>query len=439
MSKSFISILGTNNYLECLHSFNGFISQRPVKYVQEDLIKFFCKDFDEHSEIRIFLTKEAKEKNWLNDGHRNKNNNVLHNKGLEDRLTELNIKAKIKAIDINEGFTEKEIWDNFQKIYDTISENEEVIVDITHSFRSLPMLLITLLNYAKQLKKIKVLGIYYAAFESLGTIQEVSKKEPEERIVPILDLTSFSTLQDWTNATFDFINNGNIQKLQNLIKQLNIKINSNIPSEKHLPDTVIKKLNKLVHNIALCRGKELLDFDYDDLKNNVLSLKSKVTLPAFEYLIEEIENKIKSFNNEVSDLILTIIQWCIEHNLFQQAITILQEFTITLVLKDVNKEFSDKTFRTLVSQAFSIKASNIGKEEWKEPAKNYQAEIENLLNNYYVIELYSHFNSLTSIRNDVNHSGFLCGASTTESIKCRLKNIIESYQKILANNAHQSL
>ena len=434
MSKSFISILGTNNYLECLHSFNGFISQRPVKYVQEDLIKFFCKDFDEHSEIRIFLTKEAKEKNWLNDGHRNKNNNVLHNKGLEDRLTELNIKAKIKAIDINEGFTEKEIWDNFQKIYDTISENEEVIVDITHSFRSLPMLLITLLNYAKQLKKIKVLGIYYAAFESLGTIQEVSKKEPEERIVPILDLTSFSTLQDWTNATFDFINNANVNQIKKLIKQSDKNSPINDPKTKFFPSAVVRELDILISDISLCRGKELSRFNFIGLKNKLKELKNNQEIPAaFIYLLDVIEEKISKFENDPSKLLKTLTDWCIQHNLFQQAITLLQEFTITFVLTELKLNISNKTNRELVAQAFKIKSQNIPIDEWSKHAFEHQDIVKNILK-FYLFEnqeLLRTFEKLSDIRNDVNHAGFLEGAKSVESIKDRLSEIQKFYYKFI--------
>ena len=434
MSKSFISILGTNNYLECLHSFNGFISQRPVKYVQEDLIKFFCKDFDEHSEIRIFLTKEAKEKNWLNDGHRNKNNNVLHNKGLEDRLTELNIKAKIKAIDINEGFTEKEIWDNFQKIYDTISENEEVIVDITHSFRSLPMLLITLLNYAKQLKKIKVLGIYYAAFESLGSIQEVSKKEPEERIVPILDLTSFSTLQDWTNVTFDFINNANVNQIKKLIKQSDKNSPNNDPKTKFSTSAVVRELDILISDISLCRGKELSRFNFIGLKNKLKELKNNQEIPAaFIYLLDVIEEKISKFENDPSKLLKTLTDWCIQHNLFQQAITLLQEFTITFVLTELKLNISNKTNRELVAQAFKIKSQNIPIDEWSKHAFEHQDIVKNILK-FYLFEnqeLLRTFEKLSDIRNDVNHAGFLEGAKSVESIKDRLSEIQKFYYKFI--------
>lgn len=433
MIKSFISILGTNNYLECMHSFNGkSISEQPVKYVQEDLIKFFCKDFDEDSEIRILLTKDAKVKNWYSSRDRDN-----YNKGLKERLSELGIKAKVKTIDINEGFSETEIWNNFQNIYETISEYEEVIVDITHSFRSLPMLLITLLNYAKQLKKIKVLGIYYAAFEILGPIQEVNKVEPQHRIAPILDLTSFSELQDWTNATYDFVNNANINQIKQLVKLSNKNSPINDPKDKFFPSKVVDHLEKLISNIALCRGNELLKYDYTKLKENINLLKDNSNLPAaFKYLIDEIQNKIKSFNNDLSQLTLSVVEWCLQHNLIQQAITFLQEFTIALILNDIKKEDgSDKTNRDLVSQAFIIKSTNTKEENWFLPAREKKEVMRELLNNRYIEKLMFDYNSLTDLRNDVNHAGFKADSKNAESIKARLNNIIESYKSIVQDLA----
>lgn len=434
MSKSFISILGTNNYLECRHSFNGLISEQPVKYAQEDLINFFCKDFDEQSEIRIFLTKEAKEKNWVNNGHRDRDNIPIPNKGLEERLSGLNIIAKIRTIDIDEGFSEKEIWDNFQKIYETIEENEEVIVDITHSFRSLPMLLITLLNYAKQLKKIQVKGIYYAAFESLGTIQQVSKIEPEKRVVPILDLTLFSELQDWTNATFDFVNNANVNRIQKFIKQSDKKSQINDPKVKFFPSTVVKELDNLISYIALCRGKDLSHFNFIDLKDKLKKLKTNQEIPAaFIYLIDVIEEKISKFENNPGKLLVTITKWCIEHNLFQQAITLLQEFIITFILDKIKYDISEKTNREIVNQSFRIKSQNISEDKWLKPASENPELAKKILSLEMLEnkEFLKMFDKLSEIRNDVNHAGFLKGAKSVESIKNTLSKINNFYCKYL--------
>ena len=54
------------------------------------------------------------------------------------------------------------------------------------------MLAIVVLNYAKTLKKIKLRGIYYGAFEVLGSFEEASKIPISERRVPVLDLTTYS-------------------------------------------------------------------------------------------------------------------------------------------------------------------------------------------------------------------------------------------------------
>ena len=80
------------------------------------------------------------------------------------------------------------------------------------------MLFIVLLNYAKALKDIQIKQISYGAFEVLGG--PISVKEnypnPKDRVVPILDLTSFAALQDWTLAAFDFKAYGEIQRLTDL-------------------------------------------------------------------------------------------------------------------------------------------------------------------------------------------------------------------------------
>jgi CRISPR-associated Csx2 family protein len=205
MSKAFISILGTNDYLESYHYLNGEkISNTPSKYVQEDLVEYFCKNWESDSEIRIFLTEEAREKNWLDNGHIDRQSKLpKENPGLLNRLRKLNYKASIKDFDIPDGNTEEDLWQIFEIIFETFKENDEVIIDITHSFRFLPLLLTVMLNYTKQIRRIKILGVYYAAFESLGPIPEVAKWDVSKRKTPIFDLTPLVKLQEWTLATYD--------------------------------------------------------------------------------------------------------------------------------------------------------------------------------------------------------------------------------------------
>jgi len=424
MSKSFISILGTNNYLECRHKFNGNESDSPVKYAQEDLIKFFCSDFGENDEIRIFLTNQARKKNWKNDGHGGPN------EGLESRLKKLELKCRIKDIDIPDGNNEIEIWQIFEIILNTFQKDENVIIDITHSFRFLPMLLTTLLNYAKYQKNISINGIYYAAFEVLGPINEVIKIPVEQRVVPIFDLTSLSELQDWTTAAFDFINNANVSTLKSIIKK-----NRFTEQENFLPRKVVDDLDKLITKIALCRGQEILEFNFEELKKNILTLKKINNLhPPFTYLIDELYNKIQNLNNNLNDLTIEIAEWCFKHNYFQQLITLLQEFTITLILKEVDYDITDLQNREIVSQAFNIRARNIPENNWELLSKEKSEITNTILKSEILNKLYSVYQTLKDLRNDINHGGFLQNARNVDRLKSKIQKTIDDYKAVLKSN-----
>lgn len=192
--KVFLTFLGTGNYKECVYTFNEQKS-KVVEYIQRALIDLVAPDYDEYI---AFCTEKAYEKHF-------------------EKLNE-ECKNQFRNVEIPDGLSEKEIWEMFQIIFENLQDGDEVILDITHSFRSIPMLGITLLQYAKFIKNINVKGIYYGAFENLGAAYQIEEKypNPEDRLAPILDLTAFSILQDWSMFGSQFINTGNINGLSKI-------------------------------------------------------------------------------------------------------------------------------------------------------------------------------------------------------------------------------
>lgn len=432
MKKAFISILGTNDYLECRHRFGDIVTDTPVKYCQQDIIKLFCKDFNEDSEIRIFLTEEAEKKNWLDNGHIDRNTkHPIPNKGLKSRLEEINPTGKIKSIPIKEGYNENEIWEIFQTIYDSFREEEEVLVDITHSFRSLPMLMITLLNFAKQIKKIKVNGIYYAAFESLGTINDVRNIPAQERVAPILDLTSFSELQDWTSATFDFVNNGSIKNLKKIVKPTIKKESKEI---RNKISEVLNEIDKVLDFMVFCRGNSIKELNFNKIKQNILSLKSmEGLLIPFKTLIDELHEKFRDFQNSSILNVLNSVKWCFEHNFYQQAITLLLETIVTVILIKLKLDENNRDYRLIVSSSFTIKKNNISKDKWIGACKKFPKITDLVLNLEFLDFIKSDFDYLYEIRNDINHSGFSNDSFIPDAIKSRLGNSIDNILPKLRN------
>ena len=56
------------------------------------------------------------------------------------------MQAEVQRIFIPKGQSEQEIWEIFQIVYDRLKSGDEVIFDITHAFRSIPMLAITIFS-----------------------------------------------------------------------------------------------------------------------------------------------------------------------------------------------------------------------------------------------------------------------------------------------------
>ncbi len=242
MARKFISFLGTGSYQESSYRLCESIVEN-VRYIQIALVKLLCKGWKPDDTIQIFITKDARDKNWV------------VNNGLKAQLQQLkelsDFNFTISAIDIPDGKNVDEIHEIFSIVNNSIGNGDEVTFDITHGFRSIPMLGIVLLNYAKVLKSIKLKGVYYGAWEA-----------NQDGVSPIFDLTEFDRLLSWTIATDQFISSGNAKKIAALTNQQVGTIFRNGDDEDirniaQLVNRFSHQLDKLTANISACRLKEI--------------------------------------------------------------------------------------------------------------------------------------------------------------------------------------
>ena len=424
MANAFISILGTNKYQKSRYKLNGEEPSDVVTFVQEYLVYRFAKEWNDEDEIRIYLTDKARETNWFD------NKKINNDEKLMRKLQQLKIKAKIKDISIPVGSSENEIWEIFLTIYNSFRDNEKVIIDVTHSFRYLPMLLVTLLSYAKIMKKIDIMGIYYGAFEALGDIDTVKNIPENDRIAPVFNLKSFSDLQTWTIAVNNFIENGITNDLEKLTKkEISDLYRYNIERNKQVIDNLgkyVRNINSIFKNIQFCRGDDIIKYDYEKVNNIYKNIKCElkdVTIKPLIPLLDKIDQKINEFstNNVLNGFIA--VDWCYEHNLIQQGITILQETILSLIAQAENKDYLDNKYRELISSALNIKCRGINEHEWDEDAKKSYKEVKELLENSILNKIYNEYGQLTELRNDINHCGFRNNKLKSDKIKENFKKI----------------
>ncbi len=424
MSKVFVSFLGTNDYLTCNYCF-GSQKVTRVRFVQDALIQLFCEDFGEDDRILIFLTREARKKNWNDNENR---------QGLASLLNALSNQTLIQDIDIPDGSSEEEIWQIFSLVYHQLNQGDEVIIDITHGFRSLPMLGTVLLNYARVLKEIEIRGIYYGAFETLGPVYKVKKMEESLRNAPIFDLSSFDTLMQWSSGAENFAKFGNPDKISRLLKNIatpRLRQSRGKDDLAYQLHGMAHQLDELAGQIATNRGTQLTaGTAAGRISEYVEQIRSAPeTIPAFHPLLDMIKNKVSGFQENSLENCLAAVGWCIEHDLVQQGLTLLQEAVISIILDEHNLDWRDRDLREIVSDCFHVVNMKKTEKKWSQRLRENRNLGRRLISSPLLMNLASDYDALSKYRNDINHAGFT-GKCKSDVFRKQLKQKYEAIQKL---------
>ena len=433
MAKLFMAFLGTNDYLPCNYEYRNKGKVEKVRFIQEALVSLFCKDWTSQDGIIIFLTPLARERNWRDNGHLDRDGKPLQREGLESRLTALKMAASISSVEIPNGNSESEIWKIFEIIFEQIQEQDEIIFDVTHAFRSIPMLAMVILNYAKIMKNIQVLGIYYGAFEVLGPIQEVLKKKLNDRNAPIFNLTSFIAMLDWTSILDYFLASGDASRI---LERTRRDISPILAGTRGRDESALNlskfssQLNHLTEIIRTCRGMSLINYNYEKLRKHIELNQTSIIKPL-NPLLEKIIEKIKDFRTNSVQNGYAAVKWCIDHDLIQQGFTLLQESMLSELVElfFAKEQIPDRAVRMIISQALMIKLQKTPESDWKEPASSYKEKIRQIIDELDN-EFLAIFSTITEYRNDLNHAGFREHPLKSQKFKDQLNNCYEKLIKL---------
>jgi CRISPR-associated DxTHG motif protein len=113
----------------------------------------------------------------------------------------------LQEIRIPEGRDQEQLWELFSAMVGTVDDEEEVIFDITHGLRSLPVFGLLAALFLRTARRVKVASIFYGALEL-----------QRDGCTPVVDLTPFANLLDWTMATDQFVTTGDARRLAGLVR-----------------------------------------------------------------------------------------------------------------------------------------------------------------------------------------------------------------------------
>ena len=342
--KVFVSVLGTGFYETCRYTNGSFVSS-DTRFIQQATLEYLKvnnnwttrnADGAVVDRIIILLTNGAKGTNWDKNIAKRMNYKTGHEEdyvGLEQALQDMNLPCPIETIDIPDGKNEEEMWKIFNAVYDALKPNDELYFDLTHSYRYLPMLVLVLSNYAKFLKDVKVKHISYGNYEARNT---------ETNEAPLMDILPLTMLQDWTFAAADLIQNGNIKKLKELkednalIPMLRQRGKQNVDrkvAEGSL-NNYINALHNFLDDMKLCLGPNILK---GENVNEIVNCHERIVeecegiIAPIPPIINKIQLSLHGFEQTDSLHFESIkngymsAKWCYDHQLYQQAATILDE------------------------------------------------------------------------------------------------------------------
>ncbi len=393
-----ISFLGPTKYSPTTYCYEG--KEKETSYFVEALAHFF-PDLE-----RIFIlvtqtTLSSEEPgNWDEVQRR-----------LGDR---------VEQVVIPDGHSSDDLWVIFTRLTNVVQDNDTVIFDITHSFRSLPFLTFLATAYLRTARQIKLHKILYGAFEA---------KDKQNNRTPVFDLTPFVTLLDWLTATNQFIYTGDARYLAHLLAKEGQARHSNI----------LKKAGEQLQDFSLammlCRPLEVME-EAGKLENTLQKAESDLAQWAqpFGLLANRIqaeyaaralpqptaqETMIESLRQQLS-----LVHWYLENNQIIQAMTLAREWVITAVGWKLKESFVlELKEREAVERGLSglLRLRRAGEEKTEEPfgPDDLNAEGRELITWPERDQLSAFWGNLTTVRNELDHAGM--NPSRTKAAKLARK------------------
>ena len=291
---------------------------------------------------------------------------------------------KVRGIVIKYGLNREEIFENFDSIIKLEEEfndedEYEVILDITHSFRSTAFWMFLVMTYLTDVsnKKIKIIEVTYGMYEAKKV-----KTDP----APIILLNSFLEILNWIKGASELKQYGNTYYILE-----NLNDTNDIPKDvKNELENFSNAMNMNYVGSLLESLKNLADLEK---KKEIDNIKG----PAKHIIPGILKNFINDFNiNESNDerkkylLQATLAKWHCEQKRYAMAAININEALANFISNSLD---------------FNKKDTNTNALDPNSKAKNWLRELYKLKNVKEEYEIYGKiYNDTIRIRNEIAHS-----------------------------------
>ncbi len=307
-----------------------------------------------------------------------------------------NLGAKLKRVELldilDRGNSEADMWKIFDVYQQSVDEGDEIILDITHGFRSLPMLAFPVVAYLRQVKQVELKHILYAPFDT--------RLESTGKNTPIFDLTPFVNLLDWMNAVNVFQRTGDARPIADL----------------EGVNTIRNKLTTLSNALLTNRTLEAQEA-VGGVVSGLTHPKSLEQLPSpFHILIDQVKDTYAGISvlnpkiNPKESLTGQYVQikWYIDNLHYLHAITLIREWLVSWELLQIYR-----TSPNLLDDTQRDKAENALNGRFAAKSK---------------LPLDKLWSACADTRNDLAHCGMRTNARRSKRAIAAIENLFKDFE-----------
>ena len=294
-----LTFIGTGNYLETTYTLGEAAS--PTDLVSAALLAWNPEAF-----CTVFATVQALDAKQSLLGERLPNANIVV---------------------VPTGSTKDELWSVFSTIVDSVDVGDSIIVDVTHGFRSQPMLLLMAVMFLRTAKHCTVEGVYYGAYDSA---------RPET--TPVFDLTPFIDMVDWSHAVEAYFASGSTAGLKSLTRTTKPKPGEDVDLSRR--SSIVTELHSLSQNLMTSRTGKVGEAAQRATAAISAAKKGKQEPKPIAYLLDRLEEKVSQLalaaSNQTNETLLENhyqqVCWLIDHGHYNAAISLGRELYVTYFL-----------------------------------------------------------------------------------------------------------
>ncbi len=363
-----VSILGKRTYDVAEYEYMG-------KRIKTDLFPVVLNELFHPDTMYIMMTEEAKK--------------AQEEKGNLKRI------GDFREIIIPVGKTEDEMWEIFNLLTENLQKEDDYIIDITHGFRSQPIISLSCMLFLNSLNNARLRHIVYGAYEA-----------KVNEITPVFDLMPFLDLIEWSYSVKQFLKNGDMSGFENILVNIHKETYSkNMAYKSKQLSGIGSDFQKLTKAFSTLRLKEVFDISCGMQKRMAgleEDMENKVSAKPLKLLLDKTFSKFDKFRINNKDIFTPegieaqkeMINWYVKNNQIQPAITLVREFLVTRYMMEF---FNLTEFDDLIDH----KKRNIAEKELGELRNKKEHNI------YFEEEKVKYLGIWVQIvepRNNINHS-----------------------------------